>query len=193
MILALSGPSGIGKGFVRQHLLQMFPLINELPWVTTRPPRPMETTLHRIHVSHDEFDRLVGSGELVLVQRLYDNKYGLRRSDFLHHDGCVYTEIHPGNIVEARQSHPGLIIIGLITRDFDLLRERLTVTRKTEQSTEIDRRIMDARQEVDLMFQHRSAYTALIEVCRETEATIFEQVLAVLDPWFIKKVRTHVP
>lgn len=43
MLITLTGPSGIGKGFVAEYLLARFPGVEELVWTTTRPLRPTET------------------------------------------------------------------------------------------------------------------------------------------------------
>ena len=79
MIISLSGPSGIGKGFIKEQLLQLYPYIEELVWLTTRPLRSKGQDRNRINVSLPEFNRLAEFDELVLVQNIYGHHYGLRK------------------------------------------------------------------------------------------------------------------
>jgi len=66
MIIALNGPSGIGKGFIKECLLRTYPHIQELAWFTTRPLRPNERSGgNRIRVTVSEFNRMADVGELV--------------------------------------------------------------------------------------------------------------------------------
>jgi len=83
MIISFSGPSGIGKGFVKEHLLRIYPHIGELVWFTTRFPRSNEKQGNRIHISSSEFNKLSEVGDLVLVQHLYGHRYGLKRESLL--------------------------------------------------------------------------------------------------------------
>lgn len=43
MLIALSGPSGIGKGFIKEKLLREYPDIKEIQWITTRKLRSTES------------------------------------------------------------------------------------------------------------------------------------------------------
>ena len=39
MLFSITGPSGVGKGHLKQQILDAFPRLAELVWVTTRPLR----------------------------------------------------------------------------------------------------------------------------------------------------------
>ncbi len=126
MLFALSGPSGIGKGYIKQRIASVYPGLRELAWFTTRPLRPEETAVgNRRPVTRETFDALVASGDCVLEQELYGNGYGLSRTELLSCEGVWFTEFHPENLARARTLRDDIVAIGLVTNDLDLLTERL--------------------------------------------------------------------
>lgn len=189
MIIAFSGPSGIGKGFVKERLIKNFPFIEELAWFTTRPLRQTEHGSNRISVAQSEFDGLVESGVLILVQNIYGNSYGLKKDDLLPGHKIRLTEFHPDNLSEALKINPGIIAIGLVTPDLSLLQKRLSFVRKTESVAEIEKRIAVAKTEIQVIMSQRSLFASVIEVTKASEDSIFDQVLEVLTPHLEKKGR----
>lgn len=182
MIIAISGPSGIGKGFIKEKLLQVYPFIEEVAWLTTRSLRPNEQSSNRIHVSLSEFNKLVKSGKLVLMQNLYGHHYGLREDDLLPSSRIRLTELHPDNLKKALKINPKILTIGFITLDLSLLHERLSILRNTETTAEINQRITMAKIETEAIMRQKSLFTSVIEVTRASEALILDQVLAFLTP-----------
>jgi guanylate kinase len=176
VIFSLTGPSGIGKTFLISRIIEVFPQIQELPWLTTRNPRPNEKG-HRISLSAERFAELVGTGEIILVQDLYRHRYGIRKSDIEHPSGIWVTEFHCDNLVRARQLQPKGLNIGLVTNDLSFLRDRLTQVRQTESAAEIDERVLAATTEIETIRQHRGLFQAVFEVSRETEQTLAAQVV----------------
>lgn len=187
MVISLSGPSGIGKGFVKERLLQVYPFIEELVWFTTRPLRPNEQRSNRIQVSLPEFNKLVESGKLVLVQDLYGHRYGLKKEDLLPGSLVRLTELHPDNLKEALKINPTILGIGFVTSDLSLLHRRLSVLRNTESTAEIEQRIAVAKIEIETILRQKSLFAAVIEVATASESLVFDQVLAVLTPHLTKK------
>jgi len=189
MIISLSGPSGIGKGFIKERLLQIYPYIQELAWFTTRPLRPNEQGGNRIHIPLPEFNQLAESGELVLVQNLFGYRYGLRKEDLLpsQESDIKLTELHPDNLLAALRINPAILAIGLVTFDLSLLYRRLSVFRNTENVAEIEQRITAAKIEIESILRQKSLFAAVIEVTKDSEAFVFDQVLAVLTPYLKKK------
>ena len=181
MIISLSGPSGIGKGYVKVRLLQSFPAMKELAWLTTRPLRQNESG-NRVSVPQAEFDELASAGELVLVQSLYGHRYGLRKQDLLSAPGVFITELHPDNIQSALAINPDIFAVGLITFDYDFLRRRLSEIRMTESEGEISQRVNAARLEVRTILQLESLFEAIIQVTEVHEFLTFNYVFAVLAP-----------
>ncbi len=187
MIIAFSGSSGIGKGFVRERLLRIYPHINELAWFTTRFSRPNEKQGNRIHVSSSEFDKLFEAGDLVLVQNLYSYRYGLKRESLLSSRDIRLTELHPANLKEALGINPAIVTIGFVTSDFSLLYERLSLVRNTESAAEIEQRISAAKIEIESILRQKELFTSIIQVNKASESLIVEQVLAILTPYFEKE------
>ena len=193
MIVSLSGPSGIGKGFIKERLLQLYPHVQELAWLTTRPQRSNELQgSNRTHTPLPEFNELVGSGELVLVQDLFGHRYGLRKKDLLPSLDIKLTELHPDNLLEARRINPMIFAIGLVTFDLSLLHQRLSVVRKTESLAEIERRVATARSEIETILQLRSTFASVIEVDKANEDQILNKVCVILAPHLSKKGETYV-
>lgn len=180
MIISLSGPSGIGKGFIKEQLLQLYPNIQELVWCTTRDLRPNEQGGNRFHISLSEFNQLVELGKLVLVQDLFGHRYGLRKEDLETSSDIKLTELHPANLVEALRINPSIFAIGLVTSDLSLLRKRLAVVRKSESEAEIEKRIMKAKSEIETILGHRSLHASVIEITEAEEDQVFNKVHAIL-------------
>lgn len=183
MIISFSGPSGIGKGFIKELLLELYPEIQELTWYTTRNLRPNEQGGNRIQVSLPEFNQLVELGNLVLVQKnLFGHCYGLKKEDLETSSDIKLTELHPSNIVEALRINPAIFTIGFVTSDLSLLRKRLAVVRKTESEAEIEKRVTNAKSEIGTILQYRSLYASVIEITEADEDFVFDKVHAILQP-----------
>jgi guanylate kinase len=181
MLITLTGPSGIGKGFIKEKLLQVYPFIEELVWFTTRGLRPNEQKSNRMSVSKEEFNELVISNELVLVQNdLFGHSYGIKKKDLLPSSCIKLTEIHVDNIKQAFEINPTILAIGLITRDFSIIQNRLSVIRKSEGLVEIEKRIISAKIEVESILSSKDLFTSIIEVNKVSESNILEQIISVL-------------
>lgn len=182
MIISLGGPSGVGKGYIKERLLSLYPHIEEMAWLTTRPLRPKELigTGNRISIPLSEFNRLNGLGELVLVQNLFGHFYGLRKVDLLPSSAIKITEVHPDNMVEACKVNAEIIAIGLVTSDLSFLRKRLTLVRKTESEAEIEERVIKAKSEIETILQQKHLYASVIEITEAEEDQVFEKVHAIL-------------
>jgi guanylate kinase len=187
MIISLSGPSGIGKGFVKERLLQLYPHIQELKWFTTRPLRPNEQDGNRIRVSLPQFSQLVEFDKLVLVQDLFGHRYGLRKEDLIPSSNIRLTELHPDNLLEALGINPMIFAIGFVTFDLSLLHKRLSVLRKTESPAEIEKRVAMAASEIETILRQRSLFASVIEVTEARETLLLDEVLTVLASGLTKK------
>ena len=120
-------------------------------------------------------------GEMVLVQCIFGYRYAVRKQDLLPHVGIFLTEIHPFVIAEAKDINPHIISIGLVTDDYDLLRERLANRRKTESIEEIEYRIRSAKDEVSAIRDKIRFYDSLITIKRDNEdqiTTIAQELFA---------------
>ena len=193
MIISLSGPSGIGKGFVKEGLLKLYPQIQELVWFTTRPLRSNEQQGgNRIHVSLLEFNQMAEFGKLVLVQDLFGHRYGLRKEDLLSSLDIKLTEVHPDNMLEALRINPKIFAIGFVTFDLSLLQKRLSILRKTESPVEIKHRVATAVSEMEIILQRKLLFASVIEVTEVGESLVLDKVHTVLNHILNGKEDSHV-
>ncbi len=81
LIVVLSGPSGVGKDAVIQRMIEQgLPVVMPVT-MTTRPPRDGEQDgVHYVFVDLEEFERQVAAGELLEHAVVYENRYGVPRS-----------------------------------------------------------------------------------------------------------------
>ena len=166
MLIALSGPSGIGKGFIKNMLMAECPGLSELPWLTTRLPRQDESLIgNRTFVNGAEFDDL----DCVLVQSLYGNLYGLERKHLLPQETKRLTEIHPDNVANVLAIAPDAILIGLVTSDTSLLAERMAGRDEEDSSLKI--RLEAAYSEMELIESQRRMFHKVVEISRDIETT----------------------
>lgn len=176
MLIALSGPSGIGKGYIKRLVFAEYPDARELVWITTRQLRPDEAPGgNRRSMSREEFDNLVATGDCVLAQDLYGNGYGLIRDEFLACDGVWLTEFHPENLAKARALRDDIIAIGLVTDDHEMLAERLSLRGGT--ANDRSARLREAASEMDRI-RGNPDYQLIARVTRETEEVIGREVAA---------------
>lgn len=170
MIIALSGPSGIGKGYFKEAILSKYPNVKELIWYTTRGLRPNE--FNRKSISDSEFEALLGEGKMALVQDMFGHRYGVFRDDLSRESGEWLTEVHPYVLEEAKRINPRIITIGMMTDDLGLLRERLAVKRKTESPAEIEVRLGVAEKEMAAIKASPELFDEVIVVTRENESSV---------------------
>jgi guanylate kinase len=78
--LVISGPSGVGKSFLADYLVQNFPF-KQVPSTTTRLPRSGEVNmLQNEFLTDEEFEKVKESGDLLLYIEILGAKYGYRES-----------------------------------------------------------------------------------------------------------------
>jgi guanylate kinase len=84
-VLAVSGPSGVGKTTIARSLLTLFnSYAEQLPIITTRSPKKNDTEPY-IHVSKEQFDAMIESGEIISSTHMPSKSevrfYGYRKKD----------------------------------------------------------------------------------------------------------------
>ncbi len=84
-VLALTGPSGVGKTTITRSLMGvMRSYYEQVPIYTTRSPKKGDTEPY-IHVSQEAFDAMVKSGEIIARTQMESKtelrKYGYRKQD----------------------------------------------------------------------------------------------------------------
>lgn len=181
MLISITGPSGIGKGFVKQAILEHCPKIKELPWTTTRPIRRKEA--NRIFVSLDRFQKMTAGGELILVQQLFGHSYGLQKCLFeADLDQVLLTELHIENLLKLSSLDICPVAIGLIPVSLEFLRQRLELYRATEKPAEIELRLQAAETEIQQILDNHELFLTVIEIAKSTEENVTQSVIETLTP-----------
>ena len=182
MIISITGPSRAGENYLKLALLDRFPFIRELCWTITRPLRTGEVQgEHREYVTETDFKKLAVAGELVLSQRLFGNKYGIRRTFLYQRYKWSVTELHINNLIKAFSQGFPLISIGLVPLEIDYLKIRL-LQRGTENVSEGRERFMSAKREVRKMCLKRRLFSLLVRFGKENENQVVDRVVSFLEP-----------
>jgi len=99
-VIALCGPSGVGKGFTKkliQSTISPYASLREPVVCTTRPSRPDDNVSRRTGIHDSDFDKLIKSGSIVLSHRPFRNadtpRYGFA-SDSVRPGRPLLTEVH---------------------------------------------------------------------------------------------------
>lgn len=188
MLISLTGPSGVGKGFVTMRLMERFSSLGVLQWVTTRQLRPSDAhTQNRICVSEKAFGRLVACSQLFLVQKLFGYWYGVRRQDLEESSRKhVVTELHGNNLLIVRRLAVPLTAVALVPADIAFLKKRLTQYRGTETDCEIEKRVLDAEKEILFIRERRDLFDEIVVVSENNENAVVSQILDIARPFFEK-------
>ena len=115
-IIGLTGPSGVGKGFVKKAILTAFPgrLIEPIV-VTTRPKRSDDGPDRLAGISEEEFELMTNRNEIIFAHTPFGNnyKYGFMRSSF-RTGAPALTEVHVDNVIRFKDEfRSSLYLIGI--------------------------------------------------------------------------------
>lgn len=153
MILVISGPSGVGKGTLRQRLLQRFPSMKRSISVTTRKPRPGEVHgRDYFFVTREEFQRMINEGAFLEWAWVFDELYGTPAKwveEQLGRGIDVILEIDVQGAFQVRERRPDAVLVFIAPPSWEELERRLRM-RHTEDEEEVRRRLEVARREVEM-------------------------------------------
>jgi guanylate kinase len=150
-LFVFTGPSGVGKGTVREQLLQKVSGLVRSVSVTTRERRPAEQDgVHYFFRTLEQFDEMREKNELMEWAEFAGFYYGTPKQWVLNQLQAgvdVLLEIEVQGAKQIMQRFPGAILIFVSPPSFEALRERL-VGRNTESSEKIALRLAKAQQEM---------------------------------------------
>lgn len=158
MLFLLSGPSGVGKGTVRKALFDNNNLnLKYSISATTREKREGEVDgVDYFFMSKDEFEDLIKNNRMLEYASYADNYYGTPKDwiDQTLADGDdVFMEIEVQGAMQVRELIDDAIFIFLTPPDLQTLKNRLEL-RGTETSLVIDKRLVEAKREIDMMSEY---------------------------------------
>lgn len=151
-LFVVTGASGTGKTTLVKKALQVVPELGFSVSATTRPPRTGEVDGQDYHfVSHARFSELVDSGDMLEYAEVYGNRYGTPRQpvvDQLQAGSSIVLEIDYQGAQQVRAAMPEAISLFVLPPSMDALEARLR-GRATDAEEVIQRRLADARQQID--------------------------------------------
>ena len=150
-LFVFTGPSGVGKGTIREQLLLQVPGLLRSVSVTTRQRRPGEQEgVSYFFRSREEFEEMRANNELMESAEFAGSYYGTPKAwveQQLRAGLDVLLEIEVQGAKQIRQRFPSAVLIFVSPPSFEALRQRL-VGRNTETSEKIALRLTKAQQEL---------------------------------------------
>ena len=158
LLIVFSGPSGVGKGTVRQEIFSKPDHKFEYSVsMTTRAQRPGEVDgKDYFFRSREEFEELIRKGQMLEYAEYVGNYYGTPLTyvnETLDKGIDVFLEIEVQGALQVKKKVPDAVFIFLTPPDLNELQERL-VGRGTDSEEVIAQRIERAREEIALMSEY---------------------------------------
>ncbi|HHS2745591.1 TPA: guanylate kinase [Streptococcus agalactiae] len=158
LLIVFSGPSGVGKGTVRQEIfLTPDHKFDYSVSMTTRPQRPGEVDgVDYFFRTREEFEALIKEGQMLEYAEYVGNYYGTPLSyvnETLDKGIDVFLEIEVQGALQVKSKVPDGVFIFLTPPDLEELEERL-VGRGTDSPEVIAQRIERAKEEIALMREY---------------------------------------
>lgn len=129
-LFVLSGPSGVGKGTLRQHALNNAPNLKYSISCTTRKPREGETDgIEYRFISHETFRDYISRELFLEYAHVHEDYYGTLKADVISeleagHD--VLLEIDVQGALQVKEKMPGAVLIFVAPPSVEVLTQRLT-------------------------------------------------------------------
>ena len=158
LLIVFSGPSGVGKGTVRQEIFSTPDHQFEYSVsMTTRPKRPGEVDgVDYFFRTREEFEDLIKNGQMLEYAEYVGNYYGTPLTyvnETLDKGIDVFLEIEVQGALQVKKKVPDGVFIFLTPPDLDELKDRL-VGRGTDSEEVIRQRIERAKEEIALMREY---------------------------------------
>jgi len=158
ILFVISGPSGVGKGTVREELFSRknHQLVYSVSATTRRPRQGEKDGVDYFFKTHAEFEDMIEKRELIEYAQFVDNYYGtptayVEQQLDTGHD--VVLEIEVQGAAQVKKIFRDAVFIFIAPPNLKELRKRLE-TRGTEDSDAINGRIDAAMREIFLMTEY---------------------------------------
>ncbi|MCY7715342.1 guanylate kinase [Bacillus altitudinis] len=163
LLIVLSGPSGVGKGTVRQAIFSQGDTKFEYSIsVTTRKPREGERNgVDYFFKTREEFEHMIENKKLLEWAEYVGNYYGTPVDyveQTLSEGKDVFLEIEVQGALQVREAFPEGLFIFLAPPSLSELQNRI-ITRGTESEDLIRNRMAAAKEEIEMM----DAYDYVVE------------------------------
>ncbi len=172
--ITLTGPSGIGKTYVKRKAKESYSL-KEPAIYTTRPLRCEEESDERISITEKEFNDLENRGEFIFVNNIFGYRYGLKKDIYFSSDDLIL-ELYVDNIETFRIKRPDAYMIAMIPLDLGFLEERLK-KRVGKCHEYIYNRIEHAKEEIEKIKCLVHIFNELYVVKKQNETEVLYSIL----------------
>jgi len=177
MLLVISGPSGAGKGTLVSKLLDQDPSFCFSVSVTTRGRRENEIEdVHYHFISESEYDKLLEADAFIEHATVHGHRYGTLKSEVygrMERGQNVLLDIDPQGARSVMEKEKDCVSVFILPPSYQDLKVRLH-TRNTEQEEEINRRLNNARGEIEQMGRYRYL------VVNDNLELAFDQLMAIV-------------
>ena len=164
-MITITGPSGVGKSYLKRYLKDIFNF-EEIPVYTTRKPRKEEDSTERIYLTEEEFKDKYNKNEFIFVDKIYDAGYAFMASDLREGNNTIL-ELYIDNVEKFRKLYPSTIMIALITNSQELLENRL----KNRGENNI-KRLCEWEEEVQKIRDNKNLFNLVYNIDKNTENKI---------------------
>ncbi len=151
LLVVISGPSGVGKDTVLDHMKQRGLPFHFVVTATTRPQRPGETEgVDYFFVEEQEFLDMIDKGELIEHALVYNDHKGVPRQQIREamesgQDVVMRVDVQGAKTIRALA--PDALLIFLTAGDEEELARRLR-KRRTESEADLQLRLAMAKEEL---------------------------------------------
>ena len=153
----LSGPSGAGKGTLREHALQDIPNLVYSISCTTRRPRPGELDGREYRfITHEQFNDWIAQGKFLEYAHVHDDMYGTLKADVIRELEAgrnVLLEIDVQGALQVRDKMPDALLVFVDVPSIGELERRLR-DRHTETEAALQVRLANAVRERELKHEY---------------------------------------
>lgn len=188
LLIVLSGPSGVGKGTVREALFKRPD--HDLTYsisMTTRAPRADEVDGREYYfVTREQFEENIKAGKMLEYTEFVGNYYGTpleKVKEKLALGNEVLLEIEVQGALQVREKMKDAIFIFVAPPSIDALYSRLR-GRGTESEEKIQERIEKAKREINLAYKYDYI------VVNDTVDNAADRIMAIIRAEHAKTERT---
>ena len=183
-IIALTGPSGVGKDYTKKVLKKRFPRFLELTVLTTRKRRPSDGKDRKTNISQSLFLKMKTDKEIIAAHQPFGAKgdwYGFSKKEvdkLFNSNKTILTEVHPDNIITFKKLYKDKISIIALIAEKEYLENNLKL-RESEKKYNLIVRITTARKEIAKIkkLNKKSLIDSVIELNRENRNNLSEIII----------------
>ena len=157
MMIVLSGPSGAGKGTLKNEYMKRHNHAVSSVSMTTRPPRPGEIEGADYYFTNQAaFQSILANEGFLEWAQVHGEYYGTPKQfalNTLAENKDIVLDIDVQGALQVKKSYPQALMIFIIPPSVEILEQRLR-RRGTETEEKIQRRLANAKKELSLMNQY---------------------------------------